>query len=73
MAKRLKNVNFIVILVFIEKSVKSFNSQDPPKEIKEIFFQEIEKYEQIDENSMEAGIVKSYIEELSKIPYNIQS
>lgn len=27
----------------------------------------------MDENSMEAGVVKSYIEELSKIPYNVKS
>jgi ATP-dependent Lon protease len=31
------------------------------------------KYIQTDENSMEAGILKAYIEELSKIPYDVKS
>ena len=48
--------------MFIEKSIKSFNDQDPPKEVREVFKQELEKYEQMDENSMEAGVIKSYIE-----------
>lgn len=46
---------------------------NPPQDITETFNQEIEKYEQMDENSMEAGIIKNYIEELSKIPYKVQS
>lgn len=46
---------------------------NPTKETTEIFMQEIEKYEHMDENSMEAGTVKNYIEQLSRIPYNVQS
>lgn len=46
---------------------------NPPQDITETFNQEIEKYEQMDENSMEAGIIKNYLEELSKIPYKVQS
>lgn len=46
---------------------------NPPQDITETFNQEIEKYEHMDENSMEAGIIKNYIEELSKIPYNVKS
>lgn len=46
---------------------------NPSKEVTEIFAHEVEKYEHMDENSMEAGIVKNYIEELSRIPFNVQS
>ena len=41
--------------------------------MKTIFKQEIERYAQMDEQSSESIVTKSYIEELSKVPYNIQS
>ena len=47
--------------MFAEKCIKSFNENNPTKEIREVFEQELEKYEHMDENSMEAGVVKSYI------------
>ena len=73
MAKKQRNVNISSYLVFIEKCVKAFNEKNPPKQIIEVFDQELEKYQHMDENSMEAGVVKAYIEQLSKIPYNVQS
>ncbi len=27
----------------------------------------------MDENSMESGVIKAYVEDLSKIPYNLKS
>lgn len=45
----------------------------PTKEVREAFMTEIERYSHMDENSAEAAVVKGYIEELSKIPYNVQS
>lgn len=46
---------------------------NPTKEIRETFLNEIDRYNHLDDNSMEAGVIKSYIEELSKIPYDVQS
>lgn len=45
----------------------------PPKEIKEVFEQEKEKYMQMEETAVEAGVIKKYLEDLSKIPYSIKS
>lgn len=61
-ARKRNSVSITLYLVFVEKSIKAFLEKNPTKEIKEVFDQEIEKYEQMDENSMEAGIIKTYIE-----------
>ena len=52
---------------------KDFYQKNPSDEIKEIFETEKEKYQHIEETSMEAGVIKAYLEELSKIPYDVQS
>lgn len=45
----------------------------PPKEIREVFEQEKEKYLQMEETAVEASVIKKYLEDLSKIPYSIRS
>ncbi len=52
---------------------KDFAKMKPPKEIKEVFEQEKEKYMQMEETAVEAGVIKKYLEDLSKIPYSIKS
>lgn len=59
--------------VFIEKVTKDFNRMKPPKEIKEVFEQEKEKYMQMEETAVESGVIKKYLEDLSQIPYSIKS
>jgi ATP-dependent Lon protease len=44
-----------------------------PKDIKEVFEQEKEKYMQMEETAVESAVIKKYLEDLSKIPYSIKS
>ena len=48
MAKKLKNVSLLFILVFIERCVKSFESMNPSKQITETFMTEVERYGHLD-------------------------
>lgn len=59
--------------MFIDNIKKAFFEKNPSPEIAAIFTKEIERYAQTDEQSSESTTIKSYVEELSKVPYNIQS
>jgi ATP-dependent Lon protease len=57
----------------MENATKAFMEKNPSEDIKTIFNGEIERYSQMDENSSESTMAKTYIEELSKIPYDVKS
>lgn len=59
--------------MFIENSTKAFNEKNPSEDVKTVFKKEVERYTVMDEQSSESTVTKTYIEELSKVPYNIQS
>ena len=59
--------------MFLERVTNDLNERKPPKQVKEAFEQEKEKYVQMEETSVEAGVIKRYLEDLSRIPYGLAS